>query len=422
MKKHSPWAWIPTLYFAQGLPYVMVMTVSVIMYKRLDVSNTDIALYTSWLYLPWVIKPLWSPLVDLLKTKRWWIVTMQLMTGAGLAGVAFTIPTDSFFQFTLAFFWLLAFSSATHDIAADGFYMLGLKAHEQALFVGIRSTFYRIAMIFGQGILIILAGYLETTSGIKGAWRLTFLAISAAFVLFSLFHRYILPSPAEDKPGNTSTISELARETGLTFISFFQKKNIGIALAFLLLFRLGEAQLVKLASPFMLDSAEAGGLALETSSVGLIYGTIGVIALTLGGILGGVVISIKGLKFWLLPMTLAINLPNLAYVYLSHAMPESMWLISASVALEQFGYGFGFTAYVLYMIYFSEGPNKTSHYAICTGLMALGMMLPGMVSGWIQEQIGYASFFIWVMICTIPGFLVIRFLRVNPTFGIKNTQ
>ena len=422
MKKHSPWAWIPTLYFAQGLPYVMVMTVSVIMYKRLDVSNTDIALYTSWLYLPWVIKPLWSPLVDLLKTKRWWIVTMQLMTGAGLAGVAFTIPTDSFFQFTLAFFWLLAFSSATHDIAADGFYMLGLKAHEQAFFVGIRSTFYRIAMIFGQGILIILAGYLETTSGIKGAWRLTFLAISAAFVLFSLLHRYILPRPAEDKPGNTSTISELARETGLTFISFFQKKNIGVALAFLLLFRLGEAQLVKLASPFMLDSAEAGGLALETSSVGLIYGTIGVIALTLGGILGGVVISIKGLKFWLLPMTLAINLPNLAYVYLSHAMPESMWLISASVALEQFGYGFGFTAYVLYMIYFSEGPNKTSHYAICTGLMALGMMLPGMVSGWIQEQIGYASFFIWVMICTIPGFLVIRFLRVNPTFGIKNTQ
>lgn len=422
MKKHSPWAWIPTLYFAQGLPYVMVMTVSVIMYKRLDVSNTDIALYTSWLYLPWVIKPLWSPLVDLLKTKRWWIVTMQLMTGAGLAGVAFTIPTDSFFQFTLAFFWLLAFSSATHDIAADGFYMLGLKAHEQALFVGIRSTFYRIAMIFGQGILIILAGYLETTSGIKGAWRLTFLAISAAFVLFSLLHRYILPRPAEDKPGNTSTISELARETGLTFISFFQKKNIGVALAFLLLFRLGEAQLVKLASPFMLDSAEAGGLALETSSVGLIYGTIGVIALTLGGILGGVVISIKGLKFWLLPMTLAINLPNLAYVYLSHAMPESMWLISASVALEQFGYGFGFTAYVLYMIYFSEGPNKTSHYAICTGLMALGMMLPGMVSGWIQEQIGYASFFIWVMICTIPGFLVIRFLRVNHTFGIKNTQ
>ncbi|WP_026475265.1 MFS transporter [Alkaliflexus imshenetskii] len=422
MKKHSPWAWIPSLYFAQGLPYVMVMTVSVIMYKRLDVSNTDIALYTSWLYLPWVIKPLWSPLVDLLKTKRWWIVTMQLMTGAGLAGVAFTIPTDSFFQFTLAFFWLLAFSSATHDIAADGFYMMGLKAHEQALFVGIRSTFYRIAMIFGQGILIILAGYLETTSGIKGAWRLTFLVISAAFVLFSLFHRYILPRPADDKPGNTDTIAELARQTGLTFISFFQKKNIGVALAFLLLFRLGEAQLVKLASPFMLDAVEAGGLALETSTVGLIYGTIGVIALTLGGILGGIVISIKGLKFWLLPMTLAINLPNLAYVYLSHAMPESMWLISASVALEQFGYGFGFTAYVLYMIYFSEGPNKTSHYAICTGLMALGMMLPGMVSGWIQEQIGYASFFIWVMICTIPGFLVIRFLRVNPTFGIKNTQ
>jgi MFS transporter, PAT family, beta-lactamase induction signal transducer AmpG len=417
--KSSPWAWVPSLYYAQGIPYVMVMTVSVIMYKRLDISNTDIALYTSWLYLPWVIKPLWSPVVDLFRTKRWWIVSMQLMVGAGLAGIAFTIPMESFFQYTLAFFWLLAFSSATHDIAADGFYMLGLKEHQQAFFVGIRSTFYRIAMISGQGALIIIAGILEVRSGIRFAWMVVFIIVALMFLLFYLYHQFILPRPDSDKPLERNVKAGVWDQYAETFLSFFRKENILTAVAFLLLFRLGEAQLVKLASPFMLDSAEQGGLALETSTVGIIYGTIGVLALILGGITGGVVIALKGLKFWLLPMTLAINLPNIAYVYLSHVMPDNIWFISSAVAVEQFGYGFGFTAYVLFMIYFSDGPNKTAHYAICTGFMALGMMLPGMISGLLQETMGYANFFIWVMICTIPGFIVIRFLKIDKSFGVK---
>ncbi len=610
--KRSPWAWIPSLYYAQGIPYVVVMTVSVIMYKRLGISNTDIALYTSWLYLPWVIKPLWSPVIDLFKTKRWWIITMQLLVGAGLAGVAFTIPLPGFFQYTLAFMWLLAFSSATHDIAADGYYMLGLKEHEQAYFVGIRSTFYRMAMITGQGLLIILAGFFEVYTGqepvrftvdtshenfveiksfsperapetgeltflvstdrllvsnenikkaaadslrqlvaennlrhgfvlpeqavdpkepswfshsisdplsdwlrkrfgnttgslqnlealqgniglmgitlsappkdggeivlnsrfrrgdasirlIQGdrmvfnqnnwnqtawiavqldprldrpaqalfegrsgniplAWSITFFVLAGLFVAFFVYHRFILPKPVTDKAIVQQAGQNAFTEFFKTFGSFFQKPNIGPALAFFMLFRLAEAQLVKMASPFLLDARDIGGLGLTTGDVGIIYGTIGILALTIGGILGGMMASKKGLKFWILPMTFAINLPNLMYVYLSYATPTEFWLIAGSVAIEQFGYGFGFTAYMLFMIYFAEGKHKTAHFAICTGFMALGMMIPGMFSGWLQEIIGYKNFYIWVMICTIPGFLVLRWLKIDKNFGIKKKE
>lgn len=614
----SPWAWIPTLYFAQGIPYVVAMTVSVIMYKRLGISNTDIALYTSWLYLPWVIKPFWSPFVDLIKTKRWWIITMQLFIGAGLAGVAFLIPVSFFFQATLAVLWLLAFSSATHDIAADGFYMLALDSGEQSFFVGIRSTFYRLAMIVGQGVLIILAGSLEVATGseplkinvtssnttntefvedvpvlreptaeratftafpsnlvlstknispnefekmkefaktqnekngftltettdaqkaekeksswwsehvakplehfirnnfaekkdkdqlltsgeqvgnagiitvilnkkpepgkeivlnsrfskgdrsislISGdrlafnesnwdkpaylvvqldrklsdevtgtftatsgnlplAWSITFYILAGFFLLVFIYHRFALPKPASDAPRNHSP-NEILKEFGLTFKTFFSKKGIGIALAFMLFYRLAEAMLVKLASPFLLDGRDVGGLGLTTGQVGLVYGTVGVISLTLGGIIGGIAASRRGLKYWLWPMALAITLPNLAYLYLSWFMPESFILINAAVAIEQFGYGFGFTAYMLYLIYFSEGEHKTAHYAICTGFMALGMMLPGMIAGWIQELIGYTHFFIFVMICTIPTLLVIPFLKIDKEFGRKEKK
>lgn len=610
-KNQSPWAWIPTLYFAEGLPYVVVMTVSVIMYKRLGISNTDIALYTSWLYLPWVIKPFWSPIVDLIKTKRWWIVLMQLFIGAGLAGIAFTIPAPNFLQYTLAFFWLMAFSSATHDIAADGFYMLGLDEHKQAFFVGIRSTFYRLAMITGQGVLIILAGALESKTGLEPlrfetsssisqelmdwnrntqtydeepgvqrfllddekinisiqnvagekadelkswaknqngqhhfieieqpgiaaspswweqtfsgplktwlkdkwgkddlnnqsgdqlvgnmaligirlsappedgesvvlnlgrksgdknfklihgerltfndqnwnrnawvliqidpklteissanfeglsgnipfAWSITFYVLTGMFVLFFFYHRFILPRPSTDVP--VAEGRNLIQEFGNTFVSFFKKENVGVALAFFLLFRLGESQLVKLASPFLLDSREQDGLGLTTGDVGRIYGVIGVIFLVIGGILGGYLASKKGLKYWIWWMTLAINLPNLVYVFLSFTTPSSYVIIASCVAIEQFGYGFGFTAFMLFMIYFAEGKNKTAHFAICTGFMALGMMIPGMLSGWLQEIIGYQNFFIWVMICTIPGFVVIKFLKIDAMFGIKKEE
>ena len=615
-KKSSPWAWIPTLYFAEGLPYVVAMTVAVIMYKRLGISNTDIALYTSWLYLPWVIKPFWSPFVDLIKTKRWWIVSMQMLIGAGLAGVAFLIPMPFFFQATLAVLWLIAFSSATHDIAADGFYMLALDSSQQSFFVGIRSTFYRLAMISGQGVLIIIAGSLESWTGlepmqfsvqssnkaqteiilpapntniaptdemtfiafpenlvlstnnisvdslnkirtfaseqnqangfvaiektaaeikkddaswwthnvsaplghfiktnfgekreivsttdgkvgnaglvavrlskkpepgqdvvlnssfgkgdksisllsgerivfnesnwdkpaylvvqldyklkdevksefkgisgnIKLAWSITFFILAGMFILFFVYHRFVLPKPASDHATATHSASDILREFGGTFKSFFQKPGVGLAITFMLLYRLGEAMLVKMASPFLLDAREVGGLGLTTGQVGLVYGTVGIIALTLGGIVGGIAASRRGLKFWIWPMALCITLPHLAFLYLSWFLPENLFLINAAVAFEQFGYGFGFTAYMLYMIYFADGEHKTAHYAICTGFMAMGMMLPGMIAGWLQDLLGYNHFFIWVMICAIPTLAVIPFMKIDKNYGIKKKE
>ncbi len=613
-KTRSPWWWVPSLYFAEGIPYVIVMSVSVIMYKRLGVSNTDIALYTSWLYLPWVIKPLWSPLVDILRTKRFWIVTMQLVIGAGLGGVALTIPLPNFFKLTLGFLWLIAFSSATHDISADGFYMLGLNKHQQAWFVGVRSTFYRFAMITGQGLLIILAGYIESNTGLpnvdiavtarpdapivrpahpdslqtlpghgklrllvypedltiaaqtiprvqadslirfaeqwnvahgfvvpevqltqeeiesswwkriiaqplgnfiekhfgverpeitsdrtgnvglvyfylsqkpssgeeivanfgrhKGdksislvsgmrlifnennwdqkalaviqldpklrketssvfrattgniplAWSITFLMLTAFFIAFFLYHKFILPYPESDVQAARVDLKTFFKEFFNTFIYFFKKDGIGWILAFLLLYRLGESQLVKLASPFLLDAQEAGGLGLTTGEVGFVYGTVGILFLTIGGLLGGFLAAKHGLKYWLWFMAVAINLPDAVYIYLSYAQPDNFWIINACVATEQFGYGFGFTAYMLYMIYVSEGKYKTAFFAITTGFMALGMMIPGMFSGWLQELIGYQHFFVWVLIATIPGFLILPFIPLDPNFGKKTSE
>lgn len=386
----------------------------------MGISNTDIALYTSWLYLPWVIKPFWSPFVDLLKTKRWWVVSMQLLIGAGLAGVAFLIPMPFFFQATLAVFWLIAFSSATHDIAADGFYMLALDSPQQSFFVGIRSTFYRIAMISGQGLLIILAGAMERITGdIKLSWSITFFVLAGIFILLMIYHRYILPRPDSDTSSSKTNASEIFREFGITFGSFFRKKEILIALTFMLVYRLGESMLVKIASPFLLDARETGGLGLSTEQVGIVYGTVGVIALTLGGILGGIAASRNGLKRWIMPMALSITLPNIVYVYLSFYQPESFWLISASVAIEQFGYGFGFAAYLLYMMYFADGEHKTAHYAFCTGFMAAGMMLPGMAAGWLQETVGYQNFFLIIIALTIPTLAVIPFLKIDKEYGKK---
>ncbi len=422
-EKRNPWFWVPSLYYAEGIPYVIVMAVSVIMYKRLGISNTDIALYTSWLYLPWVIKPLWSPVVDIFKKKRNWIIVMQLIVGAGLAGVALTIPVSNFFQYSLAFLWLVAFSSATHDIAADGFYMLGLSQHDQAWFVGIRSTFYRLSMITGQGVLVILAGFLETSTGdIPLAWSITFFIIAGLFILFFVYHKFILPYPSTDVSARKDESSSVLNEFFKTFAAFFKKKNIGIILGFILLYRFAESQLIKLASPFLLDPQDVGGIGLTTTEIGLVYGTIGIICLTLGGIVGGIVIAKHGLKFWLWPMIIAINLPDLVYVFLSYTQTTDLWLISLMVGIEQLGYGFGFTAYMLYLIYISEGEYKTSHYAIATGFMALGMMIPGMWSGWLQELIGYQHFFIWICISTIPGFIITYFLKIDPEFGKKTNE
>ena len=541
---------------------------------------------------------------------------MQLLIGAGLAGVAFLIPLPFFFQSTLAVLWLLAFSSATHDIAADGFYMLALDSSQQSFFVGIRSTFYRLAMITGQGLLIIIAGSLESFTGLepmkftaqssdtaqtkmilqsqnypvpqtddmtfvtfpsdlvlninnispdslskikafalgenrkngfvaidennaqqkakkadswwtkhvsaplgsfikdnfgqkraemkggngkvgnagfvavrltrqpkegetvvlnssfakgdksisvisgerfvftpenweqpayvvvqldyklkdrvrsefKGisgnirlAWSITFFILAGFFILFFVYHRFALPHPVSDHATETHSASDIFHEFGRTFSTFFQKKNVGLAIAFMLIYRLGEAMLVKMSAPFLLDARDLGGLGLTTGQVGLVYGTVGVISLTLGGIIGGIAASRKGLKYWIWPMALCITLPHLSYLYLSWFTPENLLLINIAVALELFGYGFGFTAYMLFMIYFADGEHKTAHYAICTGFMALGMMLPGMVAGWLQELLGYNHFFIWVMICAIPTLALIPFLKIDSEYGIKKS-
>ncbi|RXE70756.1 MFS transporter [Muribaculaceae bacterium Isolate-002 (NCI)] len=418
--KLHPWYWIPSLYFISGLPNVTVMTVSVILYKALGISNTEIAFYTAWLYLPWVIKPLWSPFVDILKTKRWWIISMQWCIGIALAGVAFMLPTSFFFSATLAMFWLMAFASATHDIAADGFYMLALTEFQQSYFVGIRSTFYRLSSLFAQGVLVALAGWLEINTGnVPLAWIIVIGLMSVLFCTAAIYHQFVLPRPASDHGKPDRTVSDIISEFTGAFSTFFKKPGIWTALAFMLLYRLPEAQLVKMINPFLLDPANKGGLGLSTFEVGITYGTVGIIGLIAGGISGGFVAAMGGLRKWIRPMAWSMSLTCLTFVLLSRLDAPSIYLVNVCVFVEQFGYGFGFTAYMLYLIYFSEGKYATSHYAICTGFMALGLMLPGMAAGWLQEQLGYQHFFIWTIICCVATIVVAYSVKIDAGFGIK---
>ena len=416
----NPWFWVPTIYLAEGIPYMIAMTVSVILYKRLGLSNTQIALYTSWLYLPWVIKPLWSPFVDIFRTKRFWILAMQLAIGGSLACVALTLPAANFVRYSLAMFWIMAFSSATHDIAADGYYMLALDTPQQAAFVGVRVIFYRVATIAAKGGLVIMAGVLENYGyPVARAWSLAFIGTAAVFLALFIYHFFVLPRPDIDKNAPWDKSKNFLAEYFRILTLFFRRKDILVIICFFLFYRFAEAQLVKMVAPFLLDSRVKGGLGLTTAEVGIIYGTVGVVALMLGGLLGGYVVYKKGLKFWLWPMVLIMHLPDLIFVYLSHALPHSLWLVGSAVALEQFGYGFGFTAYTMYMIMVSQGEYKTVFYAIGTGIMALGMMIPAMGSGWIQEMLGYQNFFILILITTIPGFIVAALVTIDPEYGKK---
>jgi PAT family beta-lactamase induction signal transducer AmpG len=416
-----PWRWVPTLYFGQGLPYVVVMTLAVVMYKNLGLSNTEIALYTSWLYLPWVVKPLWSPLVDLLGRKRVWIVGLQFAIGVAFALVALTLPGPRMVQLTLAVFWLMAFASATHDIAADGFYMLALPQKTQAAFVGVRSTCYRLAMIGGQGGLVYLAGWLSDRTGSPVlAWQWVFGVLAAVFTAAAAFHLWALPRPAADQPAPRQ--AHFWAEFFQVFAAFFAKPEIARILAFLLLYRFAEAQLLKLVTPFMLDPLAVGGLGLKTQDVGIAYGTVGIAALTCGGLLGGWFISRVGLKRALWPLVLCMHGPNVVYVLLALAQPQALWLVSAAIGLEQFGYGLGFTAYLVFMLMVAgnvdgKAVHKTAHYALCTGFMALGMMIPGMWSGWLQDQLGYVNFFAWACVATLPSIAAAAWLRIDPAFG-----
>ncbi|HET8736888.1 MAG TPA: MFS transporter [Pricia sp.] len=418
-KDKGAWAWVPVLYFTQGLPYVLVVTVSVIMYKKLGVNNEDIGLYTSLLYLPWVLKPLWSPFVDLVGTKRKWFLGMQLLIAIALLGVGLTLPTNLFFTTTLACFWMAAFASATNDIASDGYYMIGLTEQKQSFFVGIRSTFYRLAMVTGEGLIVILAGFLENKYGDNTkAWSVTMTA--AAFLMLALTVSNFFTTP---KYESSTAISSDRPQSFLTvFASFFKKKNIGIALAFILTYRLGESQLVKMAAPFLLDAPEKGGLGYSTEQLGTIFGTAGVIFLSIGGILGGILIARDGLKKWMLPMVLSLNVPNILYAVLAMTGTTNIYAVTATVIFEKFGYGFGFAAFLMYLIYVAEGKSKTSHYAIATGFMALGMMLPGMISGYIQQWLGYGGFFVWVVIAALPALFLLKFIEYPADFGKKSTE
>ena len=413
--QNKPYAWVPSLYLAEALPYVAVMVIATTMYKRLGLSNTELALYTSWLYLPWVIKPLWSPFIAAIKTERWWVLLMQLLIGAGFAGVAFTLPTAFWLQGSLAFFWILAFASATHDIAADGLYILGLDTHDQSLYVGIRSTFYRIGNIFGQGLLVMFAGWLERSQTIPMAWSISFLVLAGLFIALWLWHTLALPKVVQEARKPTGFLNDF----WLALKTFFTKPHIFTALLFMLLFRFPEGQLVKIANPFLLDSTEAGGLALATEAVGFVYGTVGIIGLTIGGLLGGWCVSRHGLKRWLWPMVLSISLPDLVYVYLAATTDPSLLIVNICVFIEQFGYGFGFTAYMLYLVYFSQGERSTAVFSICTAMQALGMMLPGMIAGWMADHLGYLNFFWWVMGCCLVTFAVSAFIKIDPQYGKK---
>ena len=435
--KRNPWLWIPTLYFVEGVPYFLVNNVSVLMFARLGVPNSQMALFTSLLYLPWTLKFFWSPFVDILKTKRWWILSMQLIMSVAFLALAFTMPHPSadliasgqtpmgLFTFTLILFVFAAFASATHDIAADGFYMLAQSQSSQAAFVGVRSTFYRLANVFGNGVIVAVAGILEVKTGnIPLAWQLTIGGSAVLLTLLTLYHTYAIPVPEADVPrgtGENTSVKGICNEFLRTIVTFCKKPGVILAIVFMLCYRLPEAFLIKMCTPFLVASREVGGLGMQTAQVGIAYGTLGVIFLLLGGILGGLLASRIGLKKSIWIMAAFMTLPCLSFVYLAVAQPTSFAVISVCIAIEQFGYGFGFTAYMLYMMYFSEGEFKTSHYAFCTCFMALSMMIPGMFAGFLQESLGYKGFFWMVIVCCIAT-ICVTFLadrKIDPEYGRK---
>ena len=423
MKKRNPWAWIPTLYFAEGLPNIIVTGLSVVMYMQMGLSDAEVGLYTGWLALPWVIKPLWSPFIDLLKTKRWWVLTMQALIGASLAGIAFSIPTAFWFQATMCLFFLIAFCSATHDISADGFYMIELDDHNQAKYVGLRNTFYRLAIIFVNGMLVSLAGILQVVfrGQIRFTWALIFYGLAGLFIGLWLYHSRFMPRPTEDVH-TKRTLTEVTSELKKMFITFFQKfdrRGTLIVMLFLLFYRFPEALLNTMTKTFMLRHNYVGGLGLSPQEYGLANGTVGLIGLLLGGIIGGILVSRDGMKRWLWPMVCAITLPDVVYIYLSYSLNSNLVVVSSCLFIEQFGYGLGFTVLTLYMLYYSQGKYKTSHYSICTGISYLGLMLPGMLSGYIKDMVGYRMFFIIVMVCCAITFAVTAFLKIDPDFGKK---
>lgn len=433
----SPWAWIPTLYFAEGIPYFLVNNISVVMFTKMGVPNGQMALFTSLLYLPWVIKPLWSPFIDIIKTKRWWIIAMQILMAAAMILLTLSIPHPdvatiksggtpiSLFYISLLLFIITAFASATHDIAADGFYMLALTQSKQSAFIGIRSVFYRLSNVFCNSAIVFVAGWFESHGeDIPTSWQYTMLITALLFSGLAVWHTFFIPKPTSDHSsiGNEKpSAKKIMYEFGRTFVSYFKKPGVWLAIIFMLLYRLPEAFLLKMVAPFLLGAPEQGGMGLSQETYGLVYGLIGVLFLLLGGVLGGLFASRVGLKKSIWWMAASMTLPCLSFVYLGIFMPTNILAIAVAIAIEQFGYGFGFTAYMLYMMYFSEGELKTSHYAICTAFMAASMMIPGMFAGYLQELLGYTDFFWMVIVCCAATLIITYFVdrRIDPEYGRK---
>ena len=398
----SPLVWVPTLYLAEGIPYFLVTSISITLFAQLGVPNSEMALFTSLIAFPWVVKPLWSPFVDVLRTKRWWVLTMQILMAVTVALLAWLAP-QGHFKIALILFTITAFCSATHDIAADGYYMIALNEHDQSAYVGLRSTFYRIANIFCQSLLLMIVGWLQKRTDISTSWTYALLLCSAILALIAAWHTWSMP--AVEVKGERLKFKDIWREIGMVWVEFFRKPGIVLALCFMLLYRLPEALLLKLCNPFFLAAREQGGLGISVDKIGQITG-IGVVLMLLGGIGGGIWASKTGLKKAILPMALCLTLPCIVYVYFAQHQPTAFWILSLCVGIEQLGYGLGYTACMLYMMRVADGNHKTAHFSICTAFMFLGLMLPGMIAGYIQEATGYLGFFWIVMACCIPSIIV----------------
>ena len=404
--KRNPIYWVPSTWFAMGLPFVALAAASSIMYKNMGISDSQIAFWTSLIMLPWTIKPLWGPFLEMFKTKKFFVYSTQIFTGCVFGLIALTLHLNHFFAFSIALFAIIAFSGATHDTAADGVYLNELSPKMQATYVGWQGAFYNIAKIFSGGILVYLAGELEKKQGVATAWMVVMFLYGVMMVILGLYNRAVLPDNENNtQPQNLKEGLAILKDV---IITFFQKKNIWYSLCFIVFYRFAEGQAIKITPLFFKAARSEGGLGLTTSQIGLLYGVFGSLAFVIGSIAAGYFISNKGLtRKSLLILCSFFNIPFLAYAYLAVYIPDNVMVIGIAVAVEYFGYGFGFIGLILFIMQnMAPGKYKMAHYAFGSGLMNLGFMVPSMISGFVSDYLGYKDFFIWVLISTIPAFII----------------
>ena len=405
-RRRSPIFWVPTAYFGMGLPFVVLNMVAVLMYKGLGVSDAKIAFWTSLIMLPWTLKPLWSPLLEMYRTKKFFVVLTQMVSGVTFGLIALSLHLPSFFAVTIALFAIVAFSGATHDVACDGVYMDELNAQEQAKYIGWQGAFYNLAKILANGGLVWLAGMLKDEFGVVHAWMIVMLMCAGIMILIGLYHIRILPSGG-GASGEVNTVRDALNVLWEVIRSFFQKKHIAFYIVFIILYRFAEGYALKIVPLFLKAPVADGGLGLSTQDIGLVYGTFGAGAFILGSLLAGYYISAYGLRKTLFSLCCAFNIPFLVYLLLALYQPSNLLIIGTAIVFEYLGYGFGFVGLMLFMMQqVAPGKHQMAHYAFATGIMNLGVMLPGMMSGYLSDWLGYRDFFVWVLIATIPAFVV----------------